>query len=296
LSSPAGLRASPGYHLAAAIERADWLDLVGDPLSGAVRAVLPAGPVKDALSGTWLGHALHPLLTDVPIGCWTSSLMLDLLGGRRGGRRAADRLIAIGVLAALPTAVSGLADWGDTQAAERRVGLVHAAANVAALGLYCRSLGARRRGRRTRGVGLSLIAAGALGAGGYLGGHLAYVRGLGVDRTAFERWPEDWVDAGADAEVAEGSMVCVERGGTPVLVARSGGSLHAISDRCTHRGAPLHDGELVDGCVICPWHQSIFRLEDGGLVQGPATTPAPRFETRVREGRIELRIDPAELV
>ncbi|MGI8803199.1 MAG: Rieske 2Fe-2S domain-containing protein [Solirubrobacteraceae bacterium] len=287
-------RAAPGLILAEAIEHARWLDVVGDPLSAAVRRALPAGPVKDALSGTWLGHALHPLLTDVPIGAWTSSLALDFLGGRRS-RRAADRLLAVGIVAALPTTATGLADWGDTQAVERRVGLVHAAANVGALVLYGRSLAVRRQGRRLRGIALSLAGAGALGAGGYLGGHLAYVRGLGVDRTAFERWPSDWVDAAADGDVGDGRLVCVDVDGAAVLLARDGGELRAIANRCTHRGAPLHEGELRDGCVVCPWHESIFRLADGGLVQGPATTPAPRFEVRVRAGRIELRIDPAEL-
>ena len=271
-----------------AIERCRRLDPVGDALTGAIRGLLPAGRPKDLLSGTWLGHALHPILTDVPIGAWTSSIVLDWVGGRRA-RPAADTLIALGILSAIPASLTGAADWGDTQRRERRVGLVHAAANSAALGLYCVSLRERRRGHRVRGRVLSLVGAGALGAGGYLGGHLVFARGLGVDRTAFESRPEDWVDAAAAADLTDGAPICVRVDGVGVLLARDAGEVHALADRCTHRGAPLHDGELRDGCVVCPWHQSTFRLTDGAVVRGPATTPAPRYEVRVRDGRIELR-------
>lgn len=171
--------------VAGRLERAEVLDRVAGPLTEAVRAVLPAGAAKDGLSGTWLGHPLHPTLTDIPIGAWTSSLLLDSVGGRQG-RRSADLLIAIGIAAAVPTAASGIADWGDTQVGERRVGVVHAAANTTALALFCASLVARRGQRRRRGVVFSVLGTAALGAGGYLGGHLSYALGVGVDRTAFD--------------------------------------------------------------------------------------------------------------
>jgi nitrite reductase/ring-hydroxylating ferredoxin subunit/uncharacterized membrane protein len=272
----------------AALEEAGVLDLVGDPLSAAVRRALPAGAVKDALSGTWLGHPLHPLLTDVTLGAWVSAVVLDVVGGR-GSRRAAERLIAVGILAAVPTAASGGADWGDTQTRERRVGLVHAVSNSVALGLFAASWRARRRGRHPAGVALSGAGAGALAAGGYLGAHLTYALGLGVDRTAFESRPDDWVDAaGADA-VADGRLTHAVAGGVAIVLTRHEGEIVALSDRCTHRGAPLHEGEVCDGAIVCPWHQSVFRLPDGGVAQGPATTPAPRWDARVRDGRIEVR-------
>jgi len=270
------------------IEQAPLLDRLADPLTAAVRNALPAGPLKDGLSGTWLGHPLHPLLTDVPIGAWTSSLMLDAVGGRES-RRAADRLIAIGILAALPTAATGIADWGDTQPKERRVGLVHAVANTTALALFSGSLLARRRGRRTRGIVFSLAGAGALGAGGYLGGHLTFALGLGVDRTAFASPPTDWTDAIAENDVSESELAHATVNGVGAVLTRYEGEVVALADRCTHRGAPLHEGTLCDGAIVCPWHQSIFRLADGTIVQGPATRPAPRFEVRVRAGRVELR-------
>jgi nitrite reductase/ring-hydroxylating ferredoxin subunit/uncharacterized membrane protein len=278
-------QASIGYSAATRIEQAGALDRVADPLSAAVRDTLGAGPVKDALSG---GHALHPLLTDVTIGAWISSLMLDVAGGRES-RGAADRLIAIGILAALPTAATGAADWGDTQPKERRVGIVHAFSNVAGLALFSGSLLARCRGRRSLGLATSLAGTGVLGLGGYLGGHLTYARGLGVDRTAFEAMPADWTDAAADDEVREGELVHATVNCVGVVLTRQAGKPYALADRCTHRGAPLHEGRLCDGALVCPWHQSIFRLADGGIERGPATTPAPRFDIRVRGGRIELR-------
>ncbi len=286
-------RNTPPAAIAVAIESASQLDPLGDPLSAAIRRVLPAGPTKDLLSGTWLGHALHPILTDLPIGAWSSSLVLDFLGGRRA-RPAADRLIAFGILTAIPAALTGAADWGDTNTRDRRVGLVHAAANTLALVLYTASLRDRRRGKRIRGRALSLAGAGALGAGGYLGGHLVFARGLGVDVTAFESRPTDWVDVAADADIVDGEPIGVQHHGVEILVTRDAGKLLALADRCTHRGAPLHEGKQHDGCIECPWHQTIYRLADGAIVQGPATTPAPTYEVRAVNGRIEVRATPDE--
>ncbi|MGI8429920.1 MAG: Rieske 2Fe-2S domain-containing protein [Solirubrobacteraceae bacterium] len=281
-------RASIAYRATLAIERAAALDRVADPLSAAVRRALPAGSLKDLLSGTWLGHTLHPLLTDIPIGAWVSSLILDAIGGRHSAT-ASDRLIAVGIVAAVPAAITGTADWGDTQPKERRVGIVHAVANVSALALYSASLLARRRGRRALGIAFSVAGAGALGAGGQLGGHLAFVRGLGVDRTAFQSWPQDWTDAAPHDAVPEGTLAHAAVNGADLVLGRHDGEIFALADRCTHRGAPLHEGKLCAGQLVCPWHQSIFRVADGGIEQGPATTPAPCLETRVRHGRIQVR-------
>jgi uncharacterized membrane protein len=164
------------------LEALPALDAPADAAGAAVRAAIAPGALKDALQGTWLGHALHPLLTDTVIGMWTSGLLLDLTGSRDG-----DRLVAAGVACALPTALSGAVDWGDVEehdAPVRRVGIVHALSNSAALGLQLGSLWARGHGRRRRGIALSLAANGLLGAGGYLGGHLSYVRGVGVGAVA----------------------------------------------------------------------------------------------------------------
>lgn len=172
---------SPLLDLTEGLERISLLDIPANTIAGALGAVIPEGPVRATLRGDALGHALHPLLTDLPIGAWTSSVVLDLLGGK-SSHRAADTLIAVGILAYLPAAATGASDWSEktTAGPSRRVGLVHAAANVAALSLFAASLLNRTRGRRGRGRLLSLTGAGALGVGGYLGGHLAFARGVAV--------------------------------------------------------------------------------------------------------------------
>jgi nitrite reductase/ring-hydroxylating ferredoxin subunit/uncharacterized membrane protein len=256
-----------------------------------IRELLPPGPVKDALSGTWLGHPLHPLLTDVPIGTWTSATLLDLVGGR-SGRPAAQRLIGVGLLAAAPTAWAGWSDWADSEVGDeevRRVGIVHAAANGGAALLYGASLCARRRGAHATGVLLGLAGAGAMGAGGWLGGDLAYARGIGVDETAFAQPPADWTPVLDASMLVDDRPTAATAGDFPVMIVRRNGRLHALADRCCHRGGPLHEGELVGDCIQCPWHASRFRLDDGSVEQGPAAYPQPVLDVREHERRIEVR-------
>jgi nitrite reductase/ring-hydroxylating ferredoxin subunit len=185
-------------------------------------------------------------------------------------------------------------DWADTELGDlgaRRVGLVHAASNAVALSLYTASLVARRKGSRGRGVALGAAGAGVLSAGGYLGAHLSFVRGVGVDQTVFDPGPTDWTPAvAADAVPAGGEPTSVEVAGTPVLMVRQGGAVRAIHDRCSHRGCLLSTGEIEPGAVVCVCHGSRFSLEDGSILRGPATTPQPAFETREREGRLEIRL------
>jgi nitrite reductase/ring-hydroxylating ferredoxin subunit/uncharacterized membrane protein len=289
---PSQLPEQPRLHRhAEQVGRLEPLDAPAEAVARSVRNAIPKGAVKDAVSGTWLGHALHPLLTDVPIGSWTSSLLIDLFGGREG-RRASQRLIGVGVLASLPTAITGLNDWADTTPADdsvRRMGAVHAAANVAALGLYTASLLARRRGSHVRGVALGMAGAGALVVGGHLGGHLSYAKAVGVDQTVFAEGPEDWADVHDDAALAEGGLAAVTVDGQAIVLARHGGRVHALADRCSHRAGSLSQGTLVDGCVECPLHGSRFRLDDGSVEQGPSAYPQPTYAVRVQDGRIQVR-------
>jgi nitrite reductase/ring-hydroxylating ferredoxin subunit/uncharacterized membrane protein len=266
------------------------LDPPAKPIGKLFRDIGP-GPLKDLLSGTWMGHAVHPLLTDVVIGSWTSASLLDLFGGSDFGQ-AARRLIGIGIAAYPVTAVTGMSDWADGEAVDddvRRVGLVHAAMNSAALALYVASLTSRRRGRRARGVGLALAGAGVLSAAGYLGGHLAFRLGVGVDQTLFDRGPADWTEAlHADALDAT-SPLSVQVGETPVMLVRDGAQVLALHDRCSHRGCSLADGDVEDGAIVCPCHGSRFDLRSGAILQGPATAPQPVLEARTRAGRVEVR-------
>lgn len=163
-----------------------------DRLAGRLAPVahpLAEGPRGDLLRGRWLGHALHPLLTDLPLGCWLSAGFLDLFGGR-SSRRAAQRLVGLGLLTVPPTVASGLADWhGVMDRRTRRVGVVHALGNGMVAVLYLRSWRSRRRGRQVRGV-LWALAGGLLAwVTGYLGGHLSFGRGAGVGIRGIELAP-----------------------------------------------------------------------------------------------------------
>jgi nitrite reductase/ring-hydroxylating ferredoxin subunit/uncharacterized membrane protein len=268
------------------IERLSFLDPVADRLAAWIAPLYPGRAVVDVVSGTPLGHPLHPLLVTVPIGAYTSAFVFDGLGNPD----AADTMVALGVLSSVPAAYTGLSDWRDTQGAERRVGLVHAVANSASLGLFVASLVARRSGDRRLGVGLSLAGAGFVSLGGWLGGHLIYALGVGVDTTAFQQAPSEWTYAAPEDEVVEGELTMGAVNGVPLVLTRlAGGKIVAYADRCSHRGGPLHEGQLVDGCLECPWHQSRFSVEDGSVVQGPATRPQPAYEVRVHNERVEVR-------
>jgi nitrite reductase/ring-hydroxylating ferredoxin subunit/uncharacterized membrane protein len=273
--------------LARALGNDARLDRVSGPVGDAVRRTLDRQPLKDLLSGTWLGHPLHPLLTDLPIGFWTSAFTLDLIGGRHS-RAAATRLVAWGVLSALPTAASGAADWGDTTGPDRRIGLVHAAANSTALACYAASWWARRRGRHARGVAWGLVGATAATVGGYLGGHLLQTHGVGVDRAAFPVPPPEWTRVAAIDEITEQPRRLLA-GEAPVIVFRRNGMLVALDARCPHRGAPMEEAREEDGCLVCPWHGSRFRADDGTLVQGPSTVALPAYECRASGTAVEVR-------
>lgn len=269
--------------LASRLEGLESLDGVADVVSRWVSTAV--APWKSLLSGTWLGHPLHAAITDLPIGCWTGAVLMDLIGGERS-RGSVDPLICIGAAAAIPTAVTGLNDWADSYGGERRTGLVHGLANVAALSLFAASLVARGRARSLRVAGLATVTAGA-----YLGGHLTYAQGLGVDHQVFVEKPEGWTDVLEAAALEDGSPTAVAAGGARLMLYRSGSQVYALSDVCPHAGGPLHEGE-VDGrlCVTCPWHGSRFRISDGRVVRGPATAPATAYTARIREGRVEVRL------
>jgi nitrite reductase/ring-hydroxylating ferredoxin subunit len=271
------------HQAARRLERLEALDKVARPLAGAVgRAVRPR-VVRNLLSGTDLGHPLHPMLTDLPIGAWVMSALLDAAGGP-AAEGAADLLVTAGVVAAVPTAAAGLNDWSDTAGPQTRVGLVHAAVNTTALSLYLASLVARARGRRRGGQALALAGQGMLLGGRYLGGHLCFVLGVEVNRTAWEQPLQQWTPMLADGELRK-----ADAGGVPVPPYRTDGTVYALASTCTHMGGPLQESTISDGCVICPWPGSTFRFADGSVVRSPASTPEPSYQTRIQNGRIEVR-------
>jgi nitrite reductase/ring-hydroxylating ferredoxin subunit/uncharacterized membrane protein len=267
------------------IERTEALDKPSEALAAVWNKVLSPQPVVEVLSGTPIGHPLHPLLVTVPIGAWSSALVFDLVGDEDGARR----LTGLGVLAAAPTAIAGWSDWRYTTGGERRVGLVHAVSNGAAVAAYGASWLARRRGNKVSGIVWSAVGGSLLGFGGWLGGHLSYALGVGVDTTAFQHAADDWTEVLPADQVQAGSLTGADVAGVPLVLTRDpGGRVVALADRCTHRGAPLHEGELSDGCIVCPWHSSAFEL-DGGVARGPAQRPQAAYEVEERDGRIWVR-------
>jgi nitrite reductase/ring-hydroxylating ferredoxin subunit/uncharacterized membrane protein len=283
--------ATPIRPLADAVERASVFDKPAQAVAKKVRELTADTRLKEIISGTWLGHPVHPPLTDLVIGAFLSASLLDVLAPRAGAK-AARRLVAVGLAASVPTALTGYSDWADTELADervRRVGLLHAGANFSALLLYSSSLLARRRGARLKGVVLAFVGAGVLGVSGYLGGHMAYVRGVGVNQTAFDPGPQDWATALPGAEEVDGQLHSADVEGTPVLLVRQNGHLYAIHDRCGHRGCLLSEGELEGNVVTCACHRSRFDIRDGALLQGPAIVSQPSFEVREIDGRVEVR-------
>lgn len=280
------------------IEQQDFLEQAGEAIQPAVtnafKAAGPAGQeIKNFLHGTWLGHPLHPVLTDIPLGAWTAALALDAMeaiSGRKEFGPGADAAVAIGLVGAVGSAVTGLTDWSDTQGRARKVGLAHGLLNVGATLLYTTSLVMRRRKKSRRaGLGFAMLGYAVSSAAAYLGGHLVYGEQIGVDHTAAQELPKEFVPVLAESELLEGRMTKVEAKGIPVLLVRQGGEIHALAHTCSHQGGPLSEGELAGEIVQCPWHGSRFSIKDGRVVDGPATFPQPCFETRVRDGQIEVR-------
>lgn len=283
--------------ISSVIEALPWLDAIAEPVQGATNAIFGANGattrLKSWLNGTPLRHRLHPALIAVPIGAWTTGLVLDLLESRadrpEDWARGADAAVALGILGALPSVATGLADWTDTYDHQRRVGIAHALVNSVALVLYGVSFGLRRADRRDLARICSAAGFGVVALGGMLGGELVYTLGVNVPHTLYPKPPNEFVDVLASAALAEGQPAVAEAGRVPVLLVRRGGEIHAVQNWCTHAGGPLNEGEFVGNEVQCPWHGAHFCLLDGRPTQGPATMPLRTFEVREEGGRILVR-------
>jgi nitrite reductase/ring-hydroxylating ferredoxin subunit len=285
------------------LEQAQALDRVVAPGQRIARW-LPPGPVRDALNGVWLGHALHPVLAQAPVGAWLSAAVLDgwprnwknSAGGQRGresgGEAGQRRLVAFGLAAAGAAALAGAADWSEQHEQQMRVGVVHAAANLTAAGCYGASL-LTRRPAASRALRLAGLA--AVTVGGLLGGHISFRLSGGVNQS--EPVPHlvepGWHDLMPAAGLADARPVKAMLGEVPVVVIRDGSDVHVLAGRCSHLSGPLAEGTLDAGCLTCPWHGSVFRITDGGVVHGPATAPQPVLRTRIRAGVIQVCLPDA---
>jgi nitrite reductase/ring-hydroxylating ferredoxin subunit/uncharacterized membrane protein len=298
ISSAAATTPWVAWHgdLAAWVDRLGWLRTTSDWLTGVlgpVRERYQDNPVLELLhGGRWVGHPLHPALSDLPIGLWAGVMVLDATDrdpapGR--GMDAAGMLSAAGIVAAGATALTGLSDWTVSNEEDRRAGLLHGLLNTVALGLQGASLGTRVAGHR--GTARALGAAGftVTAAAGYLGGHLVFTKGVMVNRVAWATGPRRWTRALQEAELPDDSPTAVQAEGRQIMLYRHRGRLYAIDNICSHTGGLLSRGPVADLTVTCPLHGSRFSLADGCVSRGPASQPQPVLPTRIRNGWIEVR-------
>jgi nitrite reductase/ring-hydroxylating ferredoxin subunit len=277
------------------LEHAGALDGTVRVLADAVQRRTGKGAQADALHGVWLGQPVHPALTQLPVGFWTSAAVLDFVPG---SRRASQVLIALGLAGSVPAAAAGLTDWSSLHREQQRVGVVHAAANAGAMAMFASSLLARAAGRHTEGRALALGGLAALTASTYLGRHLAFPLGAGASHaeSVSHLAPLGWHDLCRIYDLPDGRVARRQLGYLSLVVLRQGSDVLALADRCAHLGGPLHQGTLAnagdDPCITCPWHGSMFRLSDGTVVHGPATARQPAFDTRIVEGGV-VQVRPA---
>jgi nitrite reductase/ring-hydroxylating ferredoxin subunit/uncharacterized membrane protein len=281
-----------------ALDAAEGVGKAGTRVSLAIHhAVLAGGEptryIADFLHGTWLGHPLHPVLTDITIGAWSMGTVMDVIGGVNDSdysRKAADQLMTIGTLSAVPTALSGLADFSTFPDWSANTATWHAALNTVNFGLYLWSVTERKRGNRARGVLLSSLALGLTCVSAWLGGKLVYRAKVGVDHSDRFEQPKTWKPVLDAIDLPPRQPKRVDFEGKGILLYRNAGQIHAIGSVCSHAGGPLEDGKFHGSCVQCPWHDSVFDMRDGHIVHGPATSNQPAFETRVKNGQIEIRL------
>jgi nitrite reductase/ring-hydroxylating ferredoxin subunit len=265
------------------LEQESRLDRLVAAGQRAARLIRP-GRLRDTLHGVWLGHPLHPMLIQAPVGAWLSAAILDLT---RGDEQASRHLVAAGLIAAAPAALAGAADWSEQHEQQMRVGIIHAAGNAVALGLYGGSLVPRdpRLSRALRFAGLA-----AVSMSGLLGGHISFGLAGGANHAeqVSHLVKPGWQYLMAAADLPEGKPVRQLLGEVPVVAIRANGTIRVLADRCSHMSGPLSGGELADGCLTCPWHGSVFRIADGSVARGPATAPQPAFEAREADDTIQV--------
>jgi nitrite reductase/ring-hydroxylating ferredoxin subunit/uncharacterized membrane protein len=281
------------------IDHQIWLEKISKSMQKLVTRIFSSGKaaikIRDFLHGTWLGHPVHPALTDVPIGAFTAALTLDTLEmttGKRVYKKGADTAIKVGLVGGVASAVTGIVDWHHTEHTPRRIGTAHALLNSTAMALYLGSLGARSRGNRKAGFTLAALGFTVSAAAAYLGGHLVFAHKIGVDRSPEIGLPEDYKSIVPLVELPENQPYRAEVNNIPVLLVRKAGRVFALAETCAHMGGPLSEGTLTeDNAVECPWHGSRFSLEDGHILQGPSTYSQPCFDVRVRDGLVEIRME-----
>mgnify|MGYP001160721207 CR=1 FL=1 len=279
------------------VESQTWLDSLANPIQKWLLTFFgqpgqPNRKLKDMLNGTWLGHSVHPVLTDVPLGAWSGTMLLDLvwMGNEDEGiARGSDLTLVLGLLGATGAAVTGTTDWSDLDGTDRRVGLFHGLLNGSITLMNIASLILRLSGKRRAGIALSSAGYVASLFSAYLGGELVFAKGVGVNHVAWEGGSDEFVAVMDEGDLVEGKLTRVDAGGIPAVLLKQGQNIYAIGATCTHLAGPLDEGTLDGDVVQCPWHGSRFCMRDGSVVNGPAVYAEPTFAVRRSGGKIELR-------
>ena len=265
---------------------------------GAVYQALggPGRLLQDFLNGSWLGHSLHAVLVDVVLGGATAALLLDILGaffGIDGLEVAAAWVLGLAWLSALGAILTGLTDYKDTAPSsdERDVAGLHGLVNIVATVLLTVSLVLRLGASHDAAFWWLLVAYLIVSFGGYVGGHIVYKYGYMVNRNAFDRGKraKEFTPVIAALEVPEETPTKVTFGTTAVMLVRRGDVVHALKETCSHAGGPLSKGELKGDTITCPWHFSTFRLADGSVVHGPASSRQVSYQARINQGQVEIQ-------
>lgn len=291
-----------GSKVLAAIGRQEWIDRPSyrfeHLLSFAYNGLGGArNTVANALHGVWLGHPVHPPLASLTSGALGTTAALDALSLMPGQPRSevvdasrfAARALGVGILASLGSAVTGVTDWQHTHEEDRRIGAVHGLVNVAATALYMQSWWDRRKGRHGRGIVLTALGYGITVAGSYLGGALVFDSGIGIDQSGPRLRTSTWTPV-LPASSLNGKPVRVEVDGVGLVVCQTKpGEVAAYGEFCPHLAAPMSDGWMDRGRLVCPWHGSWFAAESGEVVRGPAAAPLPCYEARLVDGVVEVR-------
>ena len=253
--------------------------------------------VADLLHGTWMGHPLHSVMTDMTIGAWTFSFVLDLLSLNRRSRslqRSADTLLNLGNASATVTALAGLTDYSTIPDRAVATGATHALLNTLVLSVSLFSALLRKKGKREQGILLSSLSSSILLISAWLGGELAYRYKVGVNKSLKPTEPQKWHTTLQDQDLPEMTPKRVDVNGSPVLLYRYQGRVYAIGAVCGHDGGPLEEGKFEGYCVTCPLHQSVYDLRDGSIVHGPTTYTEPHYDVRIQDGRLEVRLAERE--
>jgi nitrite reductase/ring-hydroxylating ferredoxin subunit/uncharacterized membrane protein len=255
----------------------------------------PGRVLQDFLNGAWLGHTLHSVLVDVPMGAFSALVVLDLLAifvGLRGVENASTIVLGVGLLGAIGAIFAGLTDHKDTLQDDRPLVTLHGLIQIVATTLFAVSF-FLRVGDADSGVArwVAIVGYLVINVGAFIGGHVVYKLGYMINRNAHARGgrAKDFTAVIPTAQLAEDTPTRATLGTVSLVLVRRGDVVYALKETCSHVGGPLSKGKLEGDAVVCPWHYSTFRLRDGAVLHGPAHTRQPVYAARVAGDQVEVQ-------